>query len=465
MLHPSRILLNMTAWILAATALGRPGMLLAQEQQDQNQSLPRLLVVPAPLGGSSPQLLPTSEGQVSNVIGGGVTLGAVLDDNAFDLNGQRYAQYQYSVLPTLMFQQTRPQTAWSLDYRGGLTIDQSAFAAGPTLQQAASATADVQHSFGRRLVLELREDYVLTDNPFTYTAPNSSLAILSGPGQLNSFAVAPEARRTASVSSADTTYQLSQYSSMGFSGSYSLQSFSDVATGSPEVLSLIDTRTTTARGFYLRQVGQDQKIGVEYQFQDMWFQDGAARTVDQTLFLFDEIDFTTNMTLVMFAGPDCAHVHNNILLGSVSLTAVVPGINNLWSPAGGAKFTWRGKHVALDLTGQRVVTDGGGYTGSIRASSASGELRKDFTSRWAASLGYEYSDGRLLEGPSTGGGRITFTQASLALERRLTKDLSVRAQYARVQQLSSTTPTPLITGYHNRVEVDLVYQFTRPLGR
>ena len=394
-------------------------------------------------------------------------MGTLFDDNAISVNGQRYRGYQYSVLPALTLQQTRPDTAWSLDYRGGLTIEHNALEASPSIQNATSATADMQHTFDRRLLLELREDYVLTNDLFGYTSPSQSLATLSGTGQLNSFVAAPAATRIANVSSGNLTYQLTHHSSIGFSGSYSTQRFRDVEAVPGVALSLIDTRTTTGRGFYAREISQRQKLGFEYQLQDLRFQGSVARTVDQTVFLFDEIALKTNMTLILFAGPDCAHTHNNILiLGSSASTSVVPGINDLWSPAGGAMFTWRGKHAALRLSGQRVVTDGNGFAGAVRAASASAELRKDFTIRWSTSLGYTYSDRRLLEGlANAANSRLTLEQGSLILERRLSKDLSVRAQYARILQMSAGTVALLTTGNHNRVGVELVYQFTRPLGR
>lgn len=461
-------LLRLAACFVAAWLPGCPSTALAQEQVGQTPGPASLVVsVPAPLGGTSPQLRPTSEGEVSNVLGGGLTLGTLFDDNAVSLNGQHFREYQYYVLPTFTLQQTRPHTAWSLDYRGGLTIDHTAVDATPALQEATEATADLQHAFGRRLLLELREDYIHTNNTLSSTGPSPSLATLSGSGQLSSFAAALEATRTAYISSGNLTYQLTEHSSMGFSGNFSAQSFSAVETAPGVALNLFDTRTTTGRGFYVREISAHQKVGFEYQLQDLRFQGDLARTVDQTFFLFDEIALKTNMTLVLFAGPDCAHMHNNILmLGSNSSTSVVPGINDLWSPAGGGMFTWRGKHVALSMSGQRVVTDGGASAGAVRTTSASAELRKDFTSRWSASLRYAYSDGWVLEGPANAANsKITLEQGGLILERRFTKDLSVRAQYARIQQMSSGAPAPLTTGNHNRVGVELVYQFTRPLGR
>lgn len=459
---------NFAVWVFVACLSACPSRVTAQPSDDQTATgVTPAVSVPAPLSGTIPRLRPTSEGEARNVIGGGLTIGALCDNFATDGNGLDDHAYQYSVFPSLTFQQTRPRTAWSADYRGGLTINRGGLPENPSVQSATSAAVEVQHAFGRRLLLDLRDDYVLTNDPFGHIGPSQSMATLSGTGQLNSYTATPAATRSTSISSGSLTDQLTRHSSMGISGSYSTQRFRDLATATPGgTQSLIDTRTTTGRGFYALEISRRQKIGLEYQLQDLRFGGDLARTTDQTLFLFDEISLATHVALTLFAGPDRAHTHNNIFLqASNTLISVVPLVNDVWAPAGGAMFTWRGKHAALSLSGQQVVTDGGGSTGAVRASSAGAELRKNFTSRWNLTLGYSYSVGRLLENLPTSNSGITVQQGSLVLERQLAKHLLARAQYARTDQTSSGLRAPLTTGNHNRVGVDLVYQFTRPFGQ
>lgn len=465
MSYRSSSLVRLTACVFVALAAARPPALMAQEKDTQSRANP-IMGVPAPLGGTGPQLLPTSDGEVSNILRGGLTLGALYDDNAIAVNAQP-SVYQYAVSPSLAIQQTRPHTAWSLDYRGGLTIEHRPTEAGPSVQNATSVAADVQHVFARRLLLELRGGYMRTNNPFGYSGENQAVTALSGPGQLNSFIAVPAATRITNVSSGNLTYQLTQHSSMGFSGSYSIQRFRDVAVAPGVALSLIDTRTTTGRGFYAVEVSRRHKIGFEYQLQDLRFQSNVARTIDQTVFVFDEISLRTNVKLTLYAGPDRTHAHNNILLlGSNQTTSVVPLIDDAWSPAGGAMLTWRGRFVSLSLSGQRLVTDGSGSTGAVRTTSGSAELRRNLTNRWSVSLNYMYSDGQLLvDAAKAGNSRLTLQQGSLILERRLSERLVVRGHYAHLQQESAGTSAPLTTGNHNRVGVELAYQFARPLGR
>lgn len=460
-------LLKLTACVFGACWAGQPPALMAQEQTVYTEGRTSSITsVPVPLGGTGPQLLPTSERDVRNLLRGGLTVGTLYDDNAIPGNTQP-SEYQVSVSPSLALQQTRPHTAWSLDYRGGLTMKYRRQETDPSIQDATSVTADLQHIFARRLQLELREDYIRTSDPFGSTGGSASVAALSGAGQLNSFIAVPAATRIAQVSSGNLTYQLTHHSSMGLSGSYSTQRFREVDASPGAAGSLIDTRTATGRAFYALEISRHQKIGFEFQLQDLRFQGNVARTLDQTVLVFDEIALKTNVTLTLYAGPDRTHEHNNILLlGSNASTSVVPMINDVWSPAGGAMFTWRGRFVAVELSGQRIVTDGSGFTGAVRATSASAELRRKFTKRWTGSLGYQYSDGRLLLGSANAGNsRVTLQQGTLTLERQLSERLVVRGHYARLQQESGGTLSPLTTGDHNRVGVELAYEFTRPLGR
>jgi hypothetical protein len=218
--------------------------------------------------------------------------------------------------------------------------------------------------------------------------------------------------------------------------------------------------------FYAVDISRYQRIGAEYQAQDLRFDADAARTVDQTVFLFDEIRLTSTMTLTLFGGPDYSHIHNNILVTSAGSPSVFLGVHDVWSPAGGASYTWRGKRFALRLSGSSMVTDGGGATGAVRAVTGSGELRRDFTRRWTASLGFTYSDGRLIEGAATANAStITTEQATFGVVHKLSQHISMSGQYAHLQQLSRGAITPYNSGNHNRASMSLMYQFDKPLGQ
>jgi hypothetical protein len=444
---------------VAIFAAGERSALSAQQSTQAPAGPAQLVTVPPALSGSSPQLLPTTTPETRNEILGGLAVGAIYDDNVATIGGQRHDGYLYFVTPNFTLQQSRRKMTWDLTYAGGLTIGQDNPAVNGTIQNTA-VTGQVQRLFGAHTLLQLRQDFSMTNNPFGQPGQGQTLASVSGTGQLNSAAAVPVATRISFVSTGSLVHQLSRHASVGVDGGFSELRFRDLPNAAAAA-SLIDGRTITGRMFYAVDISPNQRIGAEYQAQDLQFGAGAARTVDQTLFLFDEIHLSFNMTLTLFGGPGYAHIHNNILVSSGGAPSVLPLLHDVWSPSGGASYTWRGKRLALRVSGSSMVTDGGGVTGAVRAITANGELRRDFTRRWTAGLGFTYSDGRLLEGSAT---TITTEQATFDVVHKLSQRISLNAQYARVQQLSHGVII-YNSGNHNRASMSLMYQFAKPLGR
>src|SRR5262249_15208127 len=108
---PSVNLLRLAACVVVLASACSP-ILIAQEQDARakdaqaNVHDKSIIRVPAPLGGSGPQLEPTSiESGVHNILRGGLIVGSLYDDNSIDFGGP-----QYSVSPIVVIQQTRPHT-------------------------------------------------------------------------------------------------------------------------------------------------------------------------------------------------------------------------------------------------------------------------------------------------------------------------------------------------------------------
>jgi hypothetical protein len=317
------------------------------------------------------------------------------------------------------------------------------------------------------LRLEVRENFLLSNNPFDNAGESQILPNLSGNGQASTQATTLAASRTVSTSFANLTYQLGPHSVVGASGSYSLERFHDLTSTPGASAQLIDGDEIIGQAFYAWRISQRQNIGAQYQIQDMTFESGQARTVSQSVFLFDEINVKPHVTLTLFGGPEYAHTHNNIaLLDANSTKVILPVLKDEWSPAGGATLTVLARHAALRLTGQRSISGGNASIGSARTTSASAELRTELSERWSSSLGAVYSDGTLLQGAISGvASRITNVQGTFGLSRRITKNLVARVQYAHITQLSSNLPNFSIYGDHNRVGVGLLYEFTRGLSK
>lgn len=460
--------------LFAATSL-QPAALMAQEEKQPPQPDVQQetqtpvensgeLVLPPPLGGFSPRLTSNPETQEKRkLLVGGVDINGLYIDNAFTVGSKAVDDFQYSILPSIGFRSFTPGTQWVLNYGGGLTMDQR-ISGNSQMQQ--TADADLQHKFTRHLSSEFRQEYDLTNNPFMQVGQAATLPTVMGPGQLSPFAVPSPVTRMTSISAANLTYQLSQHSAIGTSGSLSLQHFNDAVTNTGASGNLIDTTAATGRAFYLRQISAHQTIGSEYQLLGLRFDSGAARTVDQTLFLFDSFSLAKNMTLSLYAGPDRTHTHNVIILDPNFAKVVVPVIADHWSVSGGLVFSWQGTRTGFRLSGDRGVSDGGGWTGAVRLTTASMGMARELSKQWSATLELTYSDGRTIAFPANAGNsRVTTEEGLVGFLYRLTRDVALTAQYGRIRQPYAGQFSQTLQADHNQVQAGLTYRFQKALSQ
>jgi hypothetical protein len=259
---------------------------------------------------------------------------------------------------------------------------------------------------------------------------------------------------------------LSQHSAAGVSGSFSLLHFRDAELASPSAASLIDTTNTTGRAFYLRQTSPHQTIGAEYQLQDLRFDGGSARTVDQAVFLFDGISFTPNMTLSLYAGPEHTYSHNIAVLGTGLSTPILSLLESQWSVGGGVVYAWRGKANGLRFSAESGVSDGGGWLGAVRLNTASLLLQKALNARWSANLNLMYSDGHAIATPANFvGDRVTTEEGSLGFSCRITRMLTASTSYARIRQPHLGPFIQAFQPNYNQIQVGLTYQYAKRLSQ
>jgi hypothetical protein len=408
-------------------------------------------------------LNPVSDSEAGTAFTAGLGVNDRYEDNILALDGTRTGQYLYSFLPSIGFRGLGHETQWVLNYTGGITFDQRGL---PNDLVTHKATADFRHEFNKRLTAELRQDYLVTNSPFARLESIASLPSLTGPGQLSSFFLPSTATQTVSVSMASMGYQLGPHSAFGLNGNLSMQRFRDVITTSGVSGGLIDTRSIAGRGFFVSKISSRQTIGAEYQLQDLSFVRGTAHAVDHTVFLFDEISLRSDMKLSLFAGPERSHIRNLLVLNPDLSTSVVTGMSDQWSWAGGAMYTWQGKHAGFLTALRRGVGDGGGFLGAIRLTNGLIDLPMQLNARWNITPGVGYSDGRTLGSTAlTTGDRITYVEGHFGVEHRLTRDIKLHGEYAHVDVINGGTFSQSIPGHHNQIEIGLDYQFHRTLSQ
>lgn len=420
------------------------------------------VVLPAPLGGLIPPLANHDEiTERVNLLTGGIGVSGLYTDNAFTTGTKTVGDYQYEISPSLGIQSFGQHTQWMLNYAGGATIDQRL--PGNT-QQTHAATADLTHHFTSRLSSEFRADFSMSNNPFTQTGAGESLPTTAGPGQLSGFAVPAPITRIEGVSIANATYRLSEHSGAGVSGSFSVLRFQNDEALAGAGGTLIDTTNATGRAFYLRQISARQTIGAEYQLQALVFNSGAARARNQAIYFFDGIAFTRNMTLSLYGGPAHTSIDNVIVSVPGLASTVFPSTADQWSFVGGLAYTWHIRRNGFRISADREITDGSAWAGAVELNTARLELQRALGTRWTANINLSYSDGRIIAAPSNFvDDRITTEEGQIGTSCRITKNFSLTADYAHIQQPHTGAFTGNLKSRYNQVQVGFAYRFQKAI--
>jgi len=418
--------------------------------------------VPGPVSGVTPPLSAEGEGRQTNVMLGSVRVSSFYDDNALNRAAGQVGDFQYAISPSIAFQQLRRRSSWNLSYDGGASVNQRVLGRNLVTH---NASAGLKYRLTRRATVQLRQNYLVSSDPFDRIGESRFLPALAGVGQLNSFVVTPIGTRIAFASKADFTYQIGRHSLVGASGSFSTLKERDVPGAVAVANRLLDTRNLNGRVYYAQRVSRRQNMGVEYDVQDLRFNGSSGRTSSNGLFYFEEITLTPRLKVSFSLGPQRSHTHNDVRLSFLGLPVVVPLLHDEWSWAGSGNFTWQGNRTALRAGGQRGVSDGGGLGGAIRLQSITVEVRRKLTARWSASVAGSYASGRsLVTGASGAITRLGDKIASISLERRLAPNLGLQLRYARWHQALNMSAGEQLPLDHNRAEIGLTYEFTRPWG-
>src|SRR5262249_28772592 len=157
---------RLSALWIALAFVNLPTLEAQQEVPASDPGTKLWVTPPAQLNGSSPILVPTSAAPRKNELLGGLEVGAVYDDSIAIVNGRPEGGFLYTVSPNVTLLQTRPRTAWDLDYVGGVTVAQHATAINNGTQDMTSVAAQMQHLFGPHTLLMLSQDFLMTNNPF-----------------------------------------------------------------------------------------------------------------------------------------------------------------------------------------------------------------------------------------------------------------------------------------------------------
>jgi hypothetical protein len=172
------------------------------------------------------------------------------------------------------------------------------------------------------------------------------------------------------------------------------------------------------------------------------------------------------MTLSLYAGPDHTGSHNVAVIAPGLSTSIVPSLQRQWSGSGGIAYAWRGKTNGLRLSAERGVSDGGGWLGAVRLTTASLALQKALSARWSATFDLTYSDGHAIGMPANVlGDRVTSGEGLLGFSCRVTRNLTASTAYARIRQPHLGPFIHVFQPNYNQIQAGLTYQFEKAFSK
>jgi hypothetical protein len=145
--------------------------------------------------------------------------------------------------------------------------------------------------------------------------------------------------------------------------------------------------------------------------------------------------------------------------------------SNAWSAAGGAEASWKNRNTSVSGGYSRIISDGGGLTGSVRAQQVHANFRRQLTPGWAAGLSASRGANDELIGPPGSASSINLTSAGVTVERNVGQKFGLRMGYSHDFQqqfglpgATQTSPLQTLDASRNRFFVTFSYQWAKPLG-
>jgi len=302
------------------------------------------------------------------------------------------------------------------------------------------------------VTLSVRDTFMKTSN--VLNQPTSELAspVSGGVTVPNNSVIAPLADTLTNNANVSMTYQFSANGMIGASGTFTNLHYPNES----QVPGLYDTSSRGGSVFYNHRLSKMHYIGATYQYQLFLAYPtvGQSETQAHSVYLFYTLYLKPTFSLSFFGGPQYSNTQQFGLPTLVS-----------WSPAGGASISWQGKLTSFAASYSRTVNSGGGLTGAVESSGASGSFRRQLTRMSSISVGGSYANSTILDPLPTfnNGGQTISGNASV--QRQIGERLNLQLQYTHLHQ--SYTEIAAISGIsnRNRVAVNISYQFSRPLGR
>lgn len=424
----------------------------SNSQTDTNTDVvnPNTPWLPVLINGETVSLL--GEIEASNQLSVGMTVASGYDDNTLTQSDRQIGNTSFSFLPSVSWHESRARSLVDLNYSPGFTVNQRL----PELNNAThNAGLNSQFRLTQNVTWRIHDAFVASNNGWANSNPDVPTSALHEPSQL---VLTPLANTISNSAGSDLVYQMGAGTILGGSGSYSLLNYSNLQ-GGPGV-QLIDSRTTGADVFYQHRLLPKHWIGLTYGFQRFTFNGGVEESDAHSALLFYTAMIRPHFVVSLFGG--ATHTQTDGFAAIVTSGATTPGTRTQWSPSAGATFGWQTPHTGITATFSRRIDSGGGILGTVERMSGMATVQRQFSPNWTGTMSFVYDNNRPLEGSE---GEYRTLSGTVAVERRLGRQMTVAASYTRAHQTYGIAIPSQLFPDHNRAMLSISYLFSRPLGR
>jgi hypothetical protein len=418
---------------------------------ETDTELPR---IPTLLGGPKMPLSFSSEQARSNYLHGGVNVAAEYQDNPFLTPTGAEGTRIYAIFSNIALDRSTSRTRWTLSYAGGLIVNQELSSSN---QGAHDFNFDSQYRLSPHVRLHVAENFSLTTGLFD---AGTAAGAGNGAGGPTATLITPLSQQRLSSTVVETDYHFALKDVVGASGAFRDFHVSDAAAGS----TIVDTGTTAASAFWFHGLFRHDWAGLSYRFQRLTF-DPNGETRVHSVMVVNTLSLPSRFALTVFVGPE--YSDNQGLAAASGGSGPVSQFRD-WSIGGGADVSWQKDRTIVTAGYSRLITDGGGLLGVVRAQNVHAGLRQELHPGWAAGLAASYGGNKALTVPSSASATsINLTSVNVFLQRNLGRSLGLELGYSHdLQEQSGATNVAQNFNIHrNRFYAGLSYQWAKALGR
>jgi hypothetical protein len=294
---------------------------------------------------------------------------------------------------------------------------------------------------------------------------NENLAPESGPPpSLNNTVIYPLSRELSNEGRVDAVYQMSRRSGFDFYGSAGTRNFSGI--NNPQE-SLLNTQVFSGGLDYTYRVSRATTLGVSAMHQNLRYGDSLDKI--ESAFLTIAWEGRSGVTASLYGGPQYVRLNDdlaylNVLPGN-PFSPPIRDRGAKWEVGGGGSLGWRSARTAVQVSAQRLTSDGGGFFTSVMNSSANFDVRRNLSRRWDLLVTGTVAQSKALS-PLFGGAGLNDQTGGLKIERQLANNLVAQVGYEAARQRVDGTFPFLVDMDRNYLSLGLFFRMGQiPVGR